>query len=334
MSLLCALLTALALGGLTSCAVTQPASVSSITTLAPSAVTLPYRLSETGTFIIDVDINGSAAIPMTLDSAASISALYEEQAEALGIELQRKNVLIFGISQSEIRPLTVDTKVKMGALDVPPLPLVVLANQRRTKETAGLIGADILGDYAVIFAPDTMTVTFIPSPELPRKSLRDWRRITLSHKPRGYPDYGLHFATSSFQDDTGHILIDTGLDRSVINWPLASQDATMRRLRRTLKTAWEIEGAIGTFVPQAEARLIDLPIDEAYWVNVYVSVIDIDTLSTAAPTHKPMIIMGADLFRGRTVVFDFGGDAIYIRPHPDDARPPLRNPLIVDLGAD
>lgn len=305
-----------------SCATVPPPSAQDIILSTKSAMTIPYRLGATGTYTIDVSINGSEVLPFTIDSAASISALYETRVKHLSLIPSGETITVHGLMEKGERAVIADTQLGIGNLPLSPAPVAVLPNAPKEEDTAGLIGADILSDFALLFDPESMTITFIPSAEISKSMFYGWRRIALKQHVGNYPDLGLHFASAIYNGRESVILIDTAIDRTLVNWPLAEFEDAMRDIRRDLRSNWEIQGANGNFSPVATGYLPDLSIGRQYWQGVKVTVMNVDSLSSIAPTHKPMIIAGADLFNTRTVVFDFGGDAIYIRPHPDDPEPP------------
>ena len=59
--------------GLSACATRPVAPVSGIAGLA-EAVTVPYRISESGRFLIDVSINDGRQRPFSVDTGATVSS--------------------------------------------------------------------------------------------------------------------------------------------------------------------------------------------------------------------------------------------------------------------
>lgn len=310
---------------LISACATTPAQIASL----PGAVSVPYELSETGLFIVDVSVNGGPPRPFFLDSGASTSAIYDRNLSAFGLSETGESVVVRGLVSTGERPKVEGVTFTIGTLTAPVESIVSLKPSTASFDVVGLIGLDLLSNYLVMFNVETKLATFIPAASVSPRSFVGWRLTELREGVRGYPNLGLHFADLQVGSEEYLTLIDTGSDTSIINWPLALKNGKMRRIRRDLRQEWEIQGAIGTFSPRASVDLRGVVLGRNYWPQVNVVVMDMDNLSTIAPTNRPMMIAGSDLFKERTVAFDFANDAIYILPLPNDPRPPSVDPIYV-----
>ncbi|NNU16831.1 hypothetical protein HK107_10930 [Parvularcula sp. ZS-1/3] len=309
---------------LAACA-TTPAQIATL----PGAISVPYELSETGLFVVDVGVNGGPPRPFFVDSGASTSAIYDRNLSAFGLSETGESVVVRGLVSTGERPKVEGVTFTIGALTTPVQSIVSLKPSTASFDVVGLIGLDVLSDYLVMFDVETKLATFIPASSVSPRSFVGWRLTELQEGARGYPNLGLHFADLRVGTEEYLALIDTGSDTSIINWPLALKNGKMRRIRRDLRQEWEIQGAIGTFSPRASVDLGGVVLGRNYWPQVNVVVMDMDNLSTIAPTDQPMMIAGSNLFRERTVAFDFANDAIYILPLPNDPRPPSVDPIYV-----
>ena len=86
--------------------------------LLPKPVTtIPYQVGEAGVFEIDMFLNGSGPHRMLIDTAATISSLYEDTARQLGIEeLTGENIIVHGLSQSSLQPVVRPESLQIGTL--------------------------------------------------------------------------------------------------------------------------------------------------------------------------------------------------------------------------
>ena len=187
----------------------------------------------------------------------------------------------------------------------------------------GLLGADIFGEFTIVFNKEAMMVTFVPSKYVQRSAFNGWRRIPLRKRISSHPDHGLHFAQTFLKGKKVPVLIDTGSNLNIINWPLATLDENMDRIHRRLR-GQQLQGVIDTAQLRIETLFYDLVLGRHYWPESTVIVMDLDTLSSIAPVDKPIMIAGVGMFTPWTVAFDLGGDMIYVRANPDDPRPPTR----------
>jgi len=295
----------------------------------PGALSVPYRLSPTGLFIVDVAVNGSEPRPFFIDSGASRSAVYEQHLGLFGLSLTDRTTLVRGLVTTGERPTIGNVELAVGELTLPERSVVSLQSSPVAKDAVGVLGADTFGDFAILFNVDTNMATFVPSADLSARSFVGWRRTALFEGIEGYANRGLHFTDLRVGDERHLALLDTGTDTTIVNWALASEDRGMRRRRLRMREQWELQGAIGRFSPRVAANLEGVVLGRNYWPNVEVIVMDLDTLSTVAPTDAPMMIAGADLFNQRTVAFDFGNNAIYLMPKPDDPKAPRQGPIYV-----
>lgn len=308
-------LAGLALAFLSAACTTRPASSPSLIANLPGAVTAPYRISPAGNYVIDVSVNGQAALPFVIDTAAAASSIYQTHAATLGLPESQQSVLVQGFLALDERPSVsnVDLQISGRTFNLDQVPL--LDTPPGSHDGAGLLGADILGDHALLLNKNTMMATLVPSEHLPRNAFSGWRKIKLSQSFGTYEDKGLHFAEIPHDDEDIPVLIDTGSNLNVINWHLAALDDRMRKVRSRVRNA-QIHGVIDTAPLRIQTVFHDLELGNQSWPIIDVVVMDFDFDSTA-PIDQPMMVAGVKLFTPWTVAFDLGGDAIYIQKAVD-----------------
>ena len=166
-----------------------------------------------------------------------------------------------------------------------------------------------------------LTASFIPSSQISRDNFSGWRRIHLRNHIEFFPDNGLYFANIFLKGESTPVLIDTGSELNFVNWELASEDEEIAKLRRRLRKAVELQGAIDSAPLQMRAVYYDVSLGNQFWPEVDVVILEFDTLNEIAPVDEPMMLAGAGMFSPKTFAFDFGGNAIYIHEPPDKDTP-------------
>jgi len=304
---------------LSACA-TQPITSTAQLEAYPNAITVPYRISEAGHLIIDIAVNGHPAKPFIIDSGANITAVYEAHVSSLDLSDSGNSTSVSGLVATAVRPLAEDLELKIGTRNFERDRVVVLKNPVIPTDVVGLLGVDILGEYAMLFNKTDMTASLISSQDLNRGKFSGWRSIPLRHRVGSFPDKGLYFATIFLEGSPAPVLIDTGSDLNFVNWELASKDEEFEKLHRSLRKAMKLYGAIDSVPLRMQGRFFDVRLGKQRWDSVDVVVLEFNALSNIAPVDKPMMLAGVNMFSSNTFVFDFGGDRIYVQPGEGDVN--------------
>ncbi len=298
---------------LAGCAISPPVSPDRLSA-RPGAVTVPYRISDAGHLIMDIRINGLPPKPFLVDTGASISAVYTDYAPSLGLNVTEETVSVIGLTGSGLRPLAENIEFQIGEASFRQDKIVVLDRLKVDNEAVGLVGVDVLAEYVLQFNNNARTVTLIEGDKVDRSDFSGWQQIPLRNRVKGYPDSGLYFASVELKGKETPVLIDTGSELSIINWPLASLDPQMKKVRRQIRDKINFEGAIDSFPLKMRTVFFDVKLGDKSWPEIPVFIMDFDTLTPIAPADKPLMIAGVDLFTSSTFAFDFKDNMIYVRP--------------------
>lgn len=308
---------------LTGCATLQVAQPADIEAL-PFATTTPYRISAGGRYIIDVSINNQPARPFAVDTGATVSVIYDRYSESINLTPSAQTILITGLVSAGRRPVIEDITFQIGKQSIPLDHVAVLETPTIKDEAVGLIGADILKDYAALFNKDAMTITLIPNENTDSRTFAGWRHIPLQNSLRPDKTEGLYFAQIELGKKKIPVLIDTGSNLNFINWKLATLDENISKLQKKMRAEGTLQGALETTELKMETVFHGLSLGTNYWPSIAVNVMELHSLSDVAPVEQPMMIAGAGLFTQRTVTFDLGHQTLYVRPDPGELRPPSR----------
>jgi len=189
----------------------------------PNAVTVPYRLSSAGRIVIDVAVNGTEPQPFVLDTGASVSVLYNDFAEDIGLTPTGDTVLIRGLVAVGRRPVIEGLDFVIEEKRFSSVRAVTLDAPSVSDNSFGLLGSDILSNSLLLFNHEKMVMTLIPSLTIKPKIFSGWLRMPLKGNTKGREDIGLHFAETDFGDKRIPVLIDTGSNTNFMNWRMATR---------------------------------------------------------------------------------------------------------------
>jgi aspartyl protease len=302
---------------LTGCASVEPElSIKRPAAVLDNSFTLPYQMQEDGLILVVVKLDGTP-YTFTLDSGATLTAIYPSVARQLGYEINpERTVRIHGIIQSASRPLLDIQNFKFGNLTREDMRIVVL-KERFNPESDGILGMDVLAGYAILFNRKDRTLTFMDSRKVPMQWRRDWRRIPLNDNPYLEDDFTLTFLQANLGNYTIPALLDLGSSISIQNWASA-KNSKLRSIRRRLEKQWKLEGANGTFRPRILATYEAIRSGPQYWLNRDIYVRDLESLKILGIEDKPLMIMGMNFFRDTTFLADFPAMTLYVKPESGD----------------
>jgi hypothetical protein len=298
---------------LVGCATSRIAPVSQLETLA-GAVTVPYRISESGRLLVDVSINGAPTSPLSIDTGATVSVIYSDFAKALDFDISDRELFVRGLVGQGDRPVIEDIVFQMGGRLFPLDQVVMLDSPSIKDEAVGLLGGDILRHHTVLFNRDSMSATFVPRGAVDHNVFAGWTHIPLRTLRDKETDADLYFATTKFIRTTVSVLVDTGSNLNFINWKLATMDENIRRLERNLVRNGTLQGALDSTSATVETVFYDLKLGGQHWDEIPVVVTGLDGLSSIAPADEPLMVAGATLFTPHTIAFDLKGLSLYIYP--------------------
>ncbi len=276
-------------------------------------------------FVAPVFIDGRGPFPFLIDTGSSISAVFEHSIGRMGdgVQVQASERLVRGLISAEARPEAQIASLRLGDRDLRNHRVIVLPRPVFGDEIDGIIGMDVLRDYAVRFDRGRDALTFIPSATFSAAPYRTWDRIDLVQAPYGARDFGLHFAIGTFERGESPVLFDTGTTPSVMNWEAASFNTIMRKLRRSIREQYRLEGSIETTLPTVKATLPTIRMGDHQWRTPTMLVLDLAPLEVLGGEGNPLIIAGADMLSQRTFVIDFANDVMFIDPQLNGESTPI-----------
>lgn len=268
----------------------------------PGAVETPLAVSADGTLLVPAVLHGRRGAAqhhqLVVDTAASITALTPAGAAALGITGAHEMVINEGRDAIPARRATLPWLSVGGAVfrDL-PVAIVDLPDARRIDARfGGILGLDVLAHHDVVIDLVRRRFTLHPAGYAARSdAARAMQRIPFDRSRYGL--IALAVRVEGYPEMLG--VLDLGAQGSVIN-PVAA-----RMLNNYT--------SYGVLTPQSGSRryarleLAGLALDHRGF-----QVEDLGVFHRLRTAKRPAMLLGADLFRGRSIVLAYQDRAVYV----------------------
>jgi hypothetical protein len=283
-----------------------------------SALTVvPYALLDSGRILVNVQINDQGPFPFALDTAASISFIFDEFRSQLELEtVPNVSTTIHGVVASGRFPLVSIDRLQVGSEIWFDARIVSLPSETDVASgVAGILGIDFLRRYGFGFSTQDRVVRLYP-PDLVRdRSYRGWASVPLEPINIGASREPLYFFEIEIAGRTVPALFDLGAGLNMINPPGA------RSLR--LSPVGSGEDSVLSGVLESAPILARLESEEVTtanigWQNEEFLIADVEIFSTLMHKNSPLAIIGAGLFNQRDFVIDFMRNRLLVRVAMDE----------------
>jgi len=279
------------------------------------AVSVPMEITEKGLIVIkDVTID-DRPLKMIVDTGATHSAIFQTTFEQLAVEHSSDSeTMVHGMIESKSHRVVKVSSFEVGSLKYLNKPMVVLDDRNpkffKSDIYDGLIGMDILSQYQLYISPEMQELRFIPNSN-PVLVPPSWPQIELIKNPFQDDSRSLHFLKIRVDGRNTPALLDTGSEFNSLNWAAASY-VQFRAVRRKLRKAWELQGAVGVFRPRAHAKLGNIRSGQVFWDEKDFLVLDYESLEVLGFDDEPFIIAGMNLFANESIFIDFNRDILAV----------------------
>jgi len=251
-------------------------------------VELKLAESEHGTVFVPVVVDGRP-LRFVLDTGASISAVTPAVADALGL-VPDGRTLINGTIDALLSRVTTLSVGSIDHRDV-RIAIVNLPEEKRIDERFdGVLGLDILAQHDVAIDFPHHRFVFYPPRQLANSDdVSDMIRVDFTQSPKGLVEVDVAF------DERGPIpaYLDLGAQRTFTNAVTAN---------------W-IEGA-GVSDPERSPRGLNL--GKVRWEHFSIVVEDLPIFDHWIRSDELAVILGADLFRQRSIVLAYQERALFV----------------------
>ncbi len=263
----------------------------------------PYHLRDAGRIVIEVNVNNQGPYEFALDTAASISVVFDSLAKTLDLKpIPGKRVLIHGAVNSEPAPLiNVDTIAVGNSRWVNPR-IALISNAHAGEGLDGILGMDFMRQYAVGFSRADRVVRLYPPELISKRSYRGWNNIPLTTDAVRDSNAVLYVMKLQIKNRNVKAVLDLGAGVNIMNW-----DAAQKLGVAKLKPAHGVvmSGANDTTPVTARVRTESMSTGSIRWRAEEFAIADLDIFSVLELDTEPAVILGAGLFTQRDFVIDF-----------------------------
>jgi len=260
---------------------------------------VPMQIAESGH--ATVPVQGSFGLgQFVLDTGAEGSAVYEDFAEANGLDASGNMVLQGQTGASEVPVVRLD-QVVLDHVSKGPIEAVKLAPRADSVPLAGIIGLDVIGDRTVDFDLPNLRVALLEPGNRP---------AGLKGKPVEATAIvgGLLTIPVEIHGVTATAVIDTGARKTRINWALGR---LLQLDRSMLAQGDTIYGATNKPIDTRLATARNVTLGGRQLETLPVLVADLPVFQAFGVADRPAVILGLDWLATTRMVIDFPGRTIW-----------------------
>ncbi len=281
----------------------------------------PYHIEDGGRIVVEARVNGHGPYDFVLDTAASISAVFDNVRDELELEhVPGKSVIVHGAVASGKHSLLDIERLELGSAIWANPRIVSLPGETAAGASVdGVLGVNFLRQYAVGFSTGDRVVRLYPPDLVARRSYQGWASVPLRAKPIGKNDAVVYFIDVEIDGWKITAVFDLGAGFNLINWPgVRSLGNTARRLRKRAL----LSGALESSSVMARLDAKEVTTAGIRWRNEAFAIADIEIFETFMLGDKPAAILGAGLFTQRDFVIDFVRSRLLVRVAMDEVNVP------------
>ena len=280
----------------------------------------PYHLVKDGRIVVEAYVNGKGPFDFALDTASSITIVFEDLRKRLELEpIPGTSAIVHSIASSGQFPVHRVNRFQVGDEIWVNARVVSLPGETEAvTEIDGVLGVDFLRRYAIGFSTKEGLVRLYAPHLVREKSYRGWVSIPL--EPVHIRDVGaaLYFFDIEFGPLTMPALFDLGSGANIMNWPGAR---SLGVTPKDLSKRHAVSGALGTAPIAAQIEVNELTTRGIRWRNEIFAVADFEIFTTLQYDESPLAISGSGLFNQRDFVIDFVGNRLLVKSTMGEVDP-------------
>jgi len=277
----------------------------------------PYTIEENGRIVIEARVNDQGPFDFALDTAASISAVFDELRYELELEpVPGKLAIIHGVVATGEYPLLENDRIEIGQEDWTNARIVSLPGDTSASTAIdGVLGVDFLRKYAVGFSTRERVIRFYPPHLVARRAYRGWASVPLEARSIGESDAAVYLFEIEIDGRRLPAIFDLGAGLNLMNWPAAQKlgiDPTK------LRDDELVFGAIESAPVAARLDADEVITGRIRWRNEKFLIADLEVFSVLMPGGRPAAILGAGFFTQRDFVIDFVRSRLLVKVAMDE----------------
>ena len=283
--------------------------------------TVPYEINENKGIVVEARVNGQGPFAFTLDTAASISVVFDDLSNELGLEpVSGSVIVIHGLVASGEFPLLNVDQLSVGS-EIWGDPVIVSMPGDTFARTGidGILGVDFLRRYAVGFSTEDRVIRLYPPDRIDGRSYRGWTSVPLELLTVGDTRTALYF----FEIEVGGVrmpaVFDLGASLNMMNWS-AARSLGLDPVE--LAGDDQVTGAIDSTPIVARIRAREVTTGSIRWKNEAFIIAELEIFSTLMQSATPSAILGAGLFTQRDFIIDFTRNRLLVKTAMREAEDP------------
>lgn len=303
-------------------AAASPAIAHPMTGLSP-VDSVPYRIDYQGWLTVNATVNGDGPNDFIVDSGATITSVFANLAARQSFTpADRDPIRILGLSSAERLPAFHLGEISVGKTRLENHVGVILPDwEPPNTPPQGVLGLDILTRYTVMVDNEINEIRFYdPDGGVPNPRERGWARTKITPMQVADQATPLHRVDVNVRGLQIPCVVDLGASGTIFNEPaLRAMTSGIRINGWGLRGSAQASRLNDVFDNSQQAKAVKisrLKIGKATWRYHTFLVYDAEIFRDFGASAKPFCLVGADLLRERSFVFDFANEDFYIGPAP------------------
>ncbi|GJL90444.1 MAG: hypothetical protein DHS20C04_01030 [Hyphococcus sp.] len=282
---------------------------------------VPYRIEYQGWITVNATVNGDGPNDFIVDSGATITSVFSNLAARQSFSpAARGPIRILGLTSTQQLPAFQLGEITVGISRLEKHVGVILPDWAPPNTPPqGVLGLDLLTRYMVMVDADVNEIKFYPPETLvPKPKSSGWTRTQMTPHyiaDQSTPLYRINVNVRGIQIPC---VVDLGASGTVFNEPaLRAMTAGIRINGWGLRGSSQASHLNDVFDNSQRAKAVkitSLKIGKARWRNETFLVYDAEIFQDLGASAKPFCLVGADLLRGRSFIFDFANERFYVGP--------------------
>jgi predicted aspartyl protease len=284
---------------------------------------VPYRVDYQGWITVNATVNGDGPNDFIVDSGATITSVFENLAARQSFApAARGPIRILGLAGAERLPAYQLGEITVGKSRLQNHVGVILPDwQPPNTPPQGVLGLDLLTRYTVMLDASVNELKFYaPQSTLPERRTGGWTSTEMEPVYIAEQATPLHRIHVNVRGLDIPCLVDLGASGTIFNGPaFRAMSAGIRvnswGLRGSAQNS-RLNDVFDNTQQAVSVKITSLKIGKARWRNMTFLVYDAEIFREMGAGAKPYCLVGADLLRDRSFIFDFENEDFYVGPAP------------------
>lgn len=283
--------------------------------------TVPYRLDYEGWITVNATVNGDAPNAFIVDSGATITSVFANLAARQDFAAaERGPIRILGLAGAEQLPAFQLGEISVSSRRLQDHVGVILPDWQAPRETPqGVLGLDLLTQYTVMVDAETSELKFYSKQNAnPQRRTGGWTSTELEPvyvADQATPLHRIHVNVRGLEIPC---VVDLGASGTIFNGPAFRAMSAGIRVN-----SWGLRGSsqnsrlndVFDNTQRAVAvKISRIKIGNVRWRNMTFLVYDAEIFQEMGVSAKPYCLLGADLLRDRSFIFDFANEHFHVGP--------------------